>query len=78
MSALDKLKEKIESWKTRIDELERENKDLKEQLEQAGENGELAEKLAECEKTVETLYGEIAEKDQEIEEIIEKVEMLLE
>jgi flagellar biosynthesis chaperone FliJ len=78
MSALDKLKEKIEAWKTKIDELEQENTDLKSQLEQAGENGELAEKLAECEQSVESLKSEIAEKDQEIEEIIEKVEMLLE
>jgi flagellar biosynthesis chaperone FliJ len=78
MSALDQLKEKIESWKTRITELEKENEELRSQIEQAGQSGELSEKLAECEKTVETLHSEIAEKDQEIEEIIEKVEMLLE
>ncbi len=81
MSALDRLKEKIETWKKRLDELEQENRELREQLDRADE-GEFADEtllaeLAECQNTVTALKEDIVEKDQEIEEIIAKVEALI-
>ena len=81
MSALDRLKEKVEIWKKRIEELEQENHALKAQLEQAvvGDNVDetLLSDLAECQNTVTALQEDIAIKDQEIEAIIAKVEELI-
>jgi predicted RNase H-like nuclease (RuvC/YqgF family) len=81
MSALDKLKKKIQAWKARIEELESENSALREQLEAAAQGGEevemLRKQLDEYAKTIADLQSEITEKDDEIEEIITKVEALL-
>jgi predicted RNase H-like nuclease (RuvC/YqgF family) len=81
MSALDKLKEKVQAWKARIEELETENAALREQLASAAQGGEeveaLRKQLSEYEKTIADLRNEITEKDDEIEEIIAKVEALL-
>ncbi len=82
MSALDRLKEKIETWKKRIEELEQENHALKAEHTQALVGDHLDEALlsdlAECQNTVAALQQDIIEKDQEIEAIIIKVEALLE
>jgi len=82
MSALDRLKEKIETWKKRIEELERENHALKAEHSEALVGDHLDETLlsdlAECQNTVAALQQDIIEKDQEIEAIIIKVEALLE
>ena len=81
MSALDRLKEKIETWKKRIDELEQENKELRQELERVGDetyaDETLLAELAECQNTVSALQEDIAEKDKEIEAIIAKVEALI-
>jgi len=81
MSALDRLKEKVEIWKKRIEELEQENHALQAQLDQAvvGDNVDetLLSDLVECQNTVTALQEDIAEKDQEIEAIIAKVEELI-
>jgi predicted nucleic acid-binding Zn-ribbon protein len=79
MSALDRLKEKVDAWKQRIEELEQENHNLREQDTHGG-NGEidaLRAQLEGCQKTVADLRNDIAEKDQEIEAIISKVEALI-
>ena len=83
MSALDRLKEKIEAWKARIAELEDENGLLRKQLEEkpqqaAAENDTLHEALEQCREQVTSLEKEMVEKDQEIEAIIAKVEALIE
>jgi len=81
MSALDRLKEKVEIWKKRIEELEQENHALKAQLDQAVVSDNVDETLlsdlVECQNTVTALQEDIAEKDQEIEAIIAKVEELI-
>ena len=81
MSALDRLKEKVEAWKERIAQLEEENTRLQEQLEAGAADSQEVETLKAalntCEETVASLRQEIADKDEEIEEIIAKVEALL-
>jgi len=80
MSALDRLKEKVEVWKTQIDTLEKRNKELEAQLKEAAGSDEvekLRATLSEYEATITALRNEIQEKDDEIEEIIAKVEALL-
>ena len=88
MSALQKLQEKIEQWKTNHEALKEQNDDLKSQL--AGASGaaeaqealkvELESKTSQCttlEESVSSLQAELAEKDEEIEKIIAQVEALL-
>ncbi len=81
MSTLDRLKETIETWKKRLQDLEAENQELREQLEHANEgvytDEALLTELAECQNTVAMLQEDIAEKDKEIEAIIAKVETLI-
>ena len=82
MSAIEKLKLKIEELKTNFNELHTENKGLKTELESgAGSNEEELSRLKELletkEKQILQLKNEIVEKDTEIEAIIAKVETLL-
>ena len=82
MSALDRLKEKVEAWKQRIDELEQENRELRVQADQADQgSGEEADglriQLEACQNTVTELRDDIAAKDLEIDAIIAKVEALI-
>ena len=82
MSAIEKLKLKIEELKTNFNELHTENKGLKTELESgAGSNEEELNRLKELletkEKQILQLKNEIVEKDTEIEAIIAKVETLL-
>jgi predicted RNase H-like nuclease (RuvC/YqgF family) len=82
MSALDRLKEKVEAWKQRIDELEQANQDLKAQLEHLpqrddDEAGSLREALEVCQERVAVLEKDIVDKDREIDAIIAKVEAMI-
>jgi predicted RNase H-like nuclease (RuvC/YqgF family) len=82
MSAIEKLKLKIEELKTNFNELHTENRGLKAELESgAGSNEEELNRLKELletkEKQILQLKNEITEKDTEIEAIIAKVETLL-
>ena len=82
MSALDRLKEKVEAWKQRIDKLEQENLDLRAQLEQLpqrndDEVGSLSEALEACQERVAVLEKDIVDKDREIDAIIAKVEAMI-
>jgi predicted RNase H-like nuclease (RuvC/YqgF family) len=82
MSAIEKLKLKIEELKTNFNELHTENRGLKAELESgAGSNEEELNRLKELletkEKQILQLKNEIVEKDTEIEAIIAKVETLL-
>jgi len=82
MSALDRLKEKVEVWKKRIEELEEENRHLKARLDrdlddEGTVDDVLLAELEECQSTVADLQEDIAVKDQEIEAIIAKVEALI-
>jgi predicted RNase H-like nuclease (RuvC/YqgF family) len=81
MAALDRLKEKVETWKKQIETLTAENKDLKTRLDENTEGNADVDKLhatlTEYEETITSLRNEIAEKDEEIEAIIAKVEALI-
>ena len=90
MSALDRLKEKVDSWKAKIRELQESNEalskekaSLEEELEhcrskESHEVENLREQLASKEETILVLQQELQTKDAEIEAIIAKVEALLE
>ena len=71
MSVLDRLQEKIALLKTNLENLKKENSDLKADIEGASHN------QAELQNTIDLLRYELEEKDREIEEIILKVEALL-
>jgi predicted RNase H-like nuclease (RuvC/YqgF family) len=82
MSALDRLKEKVDAWKLRIEELEQDNKELRKQVDHTGagnsdEVDDLRVQLEACQNTVTELRNDIAEKDLEIDAIIAKVEALI-
>ena len=82
MSALDRLKEKVEAWKQRIEELEQANQDLRAQLEQLpqrddDEVGSLNDALEACQERVAVLEKDIVDKDREIDAIIAKVEAMI-
>ncbi len=88
MSALQKLQEKIEQWKTDHEALKAQNSDLKSQLagvasaqkEKESLVLELEAKSSICvaqEETIDLLKYELEEKDVEIEKIIAQVETLL-
>ena len=71
MSVLDRLQEKIELLKTNLENIKKENSDLKAEIEGASHN------QSELQNTIDLLRYELEEKDKEIEEIIVKVEALL-
>ncbi len=71
MSALQKLQEKIEQWRVNHEALKNENAQLKVEL------GNASGVQGEKDSVIETLRGELAEKDVEIEKIIAQVESLL-
>ena len=82
MSALDRLKEKVERWKERIAQLEEENRSLRERLEgapreESADAQDLRSALEACRETVAVLEKDIADKDLEIDAIIAKVEALI-
>ena len=88
MSALHKLQEKIEQWKTDHEALKVQNTELKNQLESTSGiaqgqellKNELETKNTQCialEENLRSLKRELEEKDNEIEKIIAQVEALL-
>ena len=81
MSVLDRLKEKVQEWKARIAQLEEENARLRQELQESSRGGDevatLRAALHEHEATIKVLRIENAEKDEQIEETIAKVEALL-
>ena len=88
MSALQRLQEKIEQWRTDHEALKVQNNDLKSQLagvasaqnEQESVIAALRGEVEKCtaqQSTIEALKRELEEKDAEIEKIIAQVETLL-
>ena len=83
MSALERLKEKVEHMRENFVRLEEENASLKKELEAARQNSsseeleELKKELIAKDDLIATLRQEIENKDAEIEAIISKVEALL-
>ncbi len=82
MSAIEELKEKINSLKANHQETLEENQTLKEELDgisqvDDGELERLKQELSSRDSEIKSLKEEIAEKDTEIEAIIAKVEALL-
>ncbi len=81
MTALERLKAKIDEWKTNYEAIEKENKELKAQLKSGGssvqDTTQLEEEIESLKKEIDRLKQEIEEKDIEIESILENVEALL-
>ena len=83
MSAIERLKEKVEHMRENFLKLEKENASLKKELKTAEQSGsseeleELKKELIAKDDLIATLRQEIEKKDAEIEAIISKVEALL-
>lgn len=80
MTALERLKAKIDEWKNNYEAIAKENEALKEQLAtSAGLAGkeELKKEIESLNEEISRLKQEIEEKDIEIENILENVEALL-
>ena len=80
MTALERLKAKIDEWKANYENIAKENEELKAKL--AGGSGggdcsQLEAKVEHLEAEISRLQQEIEEKDIEIESILENVEALL-
>ncbi|HGZ69888.1 MAG TPA: hypothetical protein ENK74_00630 [Nitratifractor sp.] len=80
MTALERLKAKIDEWKSNYEAIAKENHELKEQLKSSNTTAnceELEAKVVGLQAEIEKLHQEIEEKDIEIESILENVEALL-
>jgi len=83
MTALDKLKSKIDEWKTNYEAIAKENEELKAKLGNAPKSSsvqdttQLEEEIERLNAEVAKLKQEIEEKDIEIENILENIEELL-
>lgn len=81
MTALERLKSKIDEWKSNYETIAKENKELKNQLANGGgsiqDTTQLEEEIARLNAEVAKLKQEIEEKDVEIEGILENIEELL-
>ena len=83
MTALEKLKSKIDEWKSNYEAIEKENKELKAKLGTNPESSsvqdttQLEEEIKRLNAEVAKLKQEIEEKDIEIENILENIEELL-
>ena len=82
MTALDRLKAKIEEWKSNYEAIAKENEELKAKLENCGSGSvqdvsQLEEEISRLNAQIEKLKQEIEEKDIEIENILENIEALL-
>ena len=75
MTALERLKSKIDEWKSNYEKIAKENEELKAKLENCGSSDGGEVELLKQE--IEALKQEIEEKDVEIESILESVEELL-
>jgi len=76
MTALERLKAKIDEWKSNYETIAKENEELKKQLENCADAGD-AQEIANLKSQIEQLKDEIAQKDVEIESILENIEELL-
>jgi predicted RNase H-like nuclease (RuvC/YqgF family) len=81
MSAIERLKDKVDSWKDNFHRLQRENEELQKKLDKALSGGDEVKKLraeiAEKNRIIDEMKKELESKDAEIEAIIVKVEALL-
>jgi len=81
MTALERLKAKIDEWKTNYETIAKENEELKTQLANGGssvqDTTQLEEEIVRLNALIAKLEQEIEEKDVEIENILENVEALL-
>ncbi len=79
MTALERLKAKIDEWRSNYEAIAKENEELKAKLANSGgaDCSELESKVASLQAEIERLNQEIEEKDVEIESILENVEALL-
>jgi predicted RNase H-like nuclease (RuvC/YqgF family) len=81
MTALERLKAKIDEWKSNYESIAKENEELKKQLQDGSSSTENCEeleaKVVGLQAEIEKLHQEIEEKDIEIESILENVEALL-
>ena len=75
MTAIERLKAKIDEWKNNYEAIAKENEELKAKLESCG-NGNVQD-VTQLEEEIEKLKQEIEEKDIEIENILENIEELL-
>jgi len=76
MTALERLKAKIDEWKSNYETIAKENEELKKELENCADAGD-AQEIANLKSQIEQLKDEIAQKDVEIEGILENIEELL-
>ncbi len=81
MTALERLKSKIEEWKSNYEAIAKENEELKKQLKKGGnsvqDTTQLEEEIERLNAEITKLKQEIEEKDLEIENILENIEELL-
>ena len=81
MTALERLKSKIDEWKSNYETIAKENEELKKQLGSGGgsvqDTTQLEEEITRLNAEVSKLHQEIEEKDIEIEGILENIEELL-
>ena len=75
MTALERLKAKIDEWKNNYEIIAKENEELKAKLENCGDGS--VQDVSQLEEEIEKLKQEIEEKDIEIENILENIEELL-
>ena len=75
MTALERLKAKIDEWKSNYEAIAKENEELKAKLENCGEGN--VQDVTQLEEEIAKLKQEIEEKDIEIESILENIEELL-
>ena len=75
MTALERLKAKIDEWKKNYETIAKENEELKEKLENCGDGN--VQDVTQLEEEIAKLKQEIEEKDIEIESILENIEELL-
>ncbi len=75
MTAIERLKAKIDEWKNNYEAIAKENEELKAKLENCGDGN--VQDVTQLEEEIEKLKQEIEEKDIEIENILENIEELL-
>ena len=75
MTAIERLKAKIDEWKNNYEAIAKENEELKAKLENCGDDN--VQDVSQLEEEIEKLKQEIEEKDIEIENILENIEELL-
>jgi len=79
MTALERLKAKIEEWKSNYETIAKENEELKAKLNNGDSANciELEKEIEKLKEEIKSLKQEIEEKDVEIESILENIEDLL-